>query len=199
MTEENSSDVSDITEVVSDDKGTEETVSVASYKRAITQRKNDQAKVRSLQEELDQFKTERDSQAQQKLEADGEFKKINELLKQEIEQVKSDNGLLASNIQNGKKKSAFYNKLEGRLKKLAYESFIDLEEIAIDPTTQEVDAHSVELSVKNFLAEYGDLVEPKNVKTLPGNASHAVDNLKTNTNIRPEDSIKNSLANLSGF
>lgn len=176
MTEENTSSVGDAANTVSDGASNEETISVSAYKKLLTQRKNDQEKMRSLQESIDSFTQEKSAQEEAKLEADGEFKKINEMLKAELSQTKEDNQLLATAIQNTKKKQAFYSKLDGKLESVAYEAFIDLESIAINPETQDVDSQSVEMVVKNFLSEHGKLVEPKNAKTIPGNASSTSNN-----------------------
>lgn len=173
MSEEITSSVGDTTADGSA-AASEETVSVPAYRKLLTQRKNDQEKMRSLQEQLDVINNEKSASAEAKLQEDGEYKKLIELKDAELLKFKEDNGILANEIHRSTKRQAFFGKMEGKLKKNAYENFIDFDSIVIDPSSQQVDSMSVDAAVKSFLDEYGDLVDVGQAKTIPGNPAQAL-------------------------
>lgn len=120
-----------------------------------------QKAVENEAERLKQIEAEKEQELVQK----GEYKKLLEQQKIENENIRKerDDALKAksdsdSTLLEARKLSAFENRLGGKLKNDKYLGFVDTSAIVIDPDTGNIDASSVDSSVKGFLSEHKDLV-----------------------------------------
>ena len=194
MTEENTSGESTSAPV----ENTEDKVAYSTYKKVLTEKKNLHERMRSLQDQVDAINKEKQSSEQKKLEEQGEYKKILEIRQKEVEAMKADNELLAKELQHTWKKQAFYGKLKGSLRKPEYEQFIDLETIALDPESHQVNPESVDIAVNQFMEKYGDLVAQTAAKTIPGQAPqhYAPKSIGSMNSAEKQDALKGALTNL---
>ena len=145
-------------------------VPYSTYKKALSEKRNVMEKMRSLEERLSHYEQAKEQEQKVELEKQGEYKRLLEMKDQEMGKIREHNEVLAGELTRTWKRSAFFNKLGSNLKRSEYEKFIDYDAIVLNPDTNEVDGESVDLAVNSFKDLYSDLLEVKEVKTLPGNA-----------------------------
>jgi len=176
----------------------DEKVSYSSFKKVLTEKKNIQERMESLQGELENLKLEKQNTETKKMEEQGEYKKLLDLNNAELAKVKGDNELLAKELTTTWKKQAFFGKLKGQLKKPEYEKFIDLNSIVLNPETHQVEEASVDNAVKVFSESYADLLLFPNGKSLPSNAAttFAPKSVGTMNSTEKNEAFKNALTNL---
>lgn len=156
----------------------DDAVAYTTYKKVLTEKKNIQEKMRSLESQLNEINEGKKQQEQKKLEEQGEYKKILENREAELANFKADNEALAMELTSTWKKTAFFNKLGTGLVDPVYEQHIPLDQIAINPETNSVDVESVDVAVNQFLEKHPHLVKRKEASKLPANAP--------NTNYAPK-------------
>lgn len=130
-----------------------------------------------LKEKLSKFEQENAQKVEGELVQKGEFKKLLELREAEIANLKKGLQDRESEVTNYKKDlhdtwkaNAIQNALPGKIKKPEYFSFIDFDQVVIDPSTGKVDPQSVVKVAEDFMKNYGDLVDTTHVKGMPGKA-----------------------------
>ena len=146
------------------DKTTEDNstdvVKYSTHKKLLNQLKNKSEEL----EELRRFKQElEENEARKK----GDYEQLLKAREAELKEWKERASSYERNLVEGQKLSAFINKLPGKIRRDEYLSFVDLDEIALDPTTNRVDERSVEMVVNSFVEKYGDLLEAKSENKLP--------------------------------
>jgi hypothetical protein len=139
-----------------------DTVAYETHKKLLSEKKK-------LQEDLEAIRR-RDEESQKKLlEEQGEYKKLNELLKEKLTKAEEAEKLREKELLDAVKINAFREKLPGKIANPAYYGFVDLDKIVINPETGEVDSLSVEKEAKRFMDSHGRLVE--SAKTNPYDSS----------------------------
>ena len=147
-----------------------DSVSYETHKRLLKQRKEDQDRLRTVEEELSKFKTEAEKKQQSELEQQGEWKKLIDVQKQKIQQLEESIGSDRKTLHDTWKLQAFYDKLPGKIKRKEYLSFVDLEKVALNPETQEIDETSLEVLVNDFVSNHKDLIITEQSPKIPGTA-----------------------------
>lgn len=157
-------------EAASGDHKETQSVAYSSYQKVLNEKKSFQAKVEELTNRINEFET-------QKLNEQGDYKKLVELRESKINELQAQLKEIAEAKDHAVKENqdtwklqAFYQELPGKIKKHDYLGFVDLDSIVIDPETKRVDETSVKEVVGRFMEEYSDLVETKSFKGLPGDA-----------------------------
>jgi hypothetical protein len=165
----------------SQEKEKKDTVSYDTYKRTLSQLKKKDEQLKGYEERLlaiEQAEREREQtkrQAEeQRLQEKGEFKKLlelerkrNEDLLGQLEGVSQEKMQAQRTIQDTVKLHAFYEKLPGKVKRREYLNFVDLENIVVNPETQEIDSSSVDGVVNSFMDNYSELVDTSHMGKLP--------------------------------
>lgn len=139
-------------------------------------------KTKAYNEELVQkvqtYESERKNIEEVKLAEQGEYKKLLEMRNAEIESLnrKVEDEAQAKNIANktlidAQKLQAVYEELPGRLDKPEFNTFIDLNSVAYNPDTGDVDMESAKMVANKFMDRYGKLVDTGKPRGLPGTAS----------------------------
>lgn len=158
----------------SDPKKPEKFILESDHKRALDDMKKYKAQVADLQTRLSEF-DKRDKEIQEKKLAEaGEYQKVIKLkedriaeLARQVEETKASEDGLKRTLFNGLKLSTVTERLPGRLKNRDYASFIDLDQVALNPETNEIDMDSVDKVVNSFVKQHPSLLET-NPKVLPG-------------------------------
>lgn len=137
-----------------------EVVKYSTHKKLLNQLKNKGEEL----EELRDFKRRFEEQEAKKK---GDYEALIKSRDAELAEWKTRATEYERNLVEGQKLSAFINKLPGKIRREEYLSFVDLEDIALDPSTNRVDESSVDMAVNRFLEKHGDLLEAKNKNSLP--------------------------------
>lgn len=156
-------------DVTSGDAGKKDSVSYETHTRLLEQRKKDQEKMRETQAQLETLLKEKTDREKQDLEAQGNYKKMLELREKEVSETKQKLTEYETRWTNSVKLSAVMSKLPGKVEKSEYLNFLDLDKVAIDPDTQDVDIATVEAVASEFVKKYPELIKAEG-KKLP-NAS----------------------------
>lgn len=170
MLDENS--VSDTPEVVRDASETKPTDTIAyeTHKKLLNQRKSDQEKMRTLEQQLNEFTTAQKTNEEKMLAEQGKFKELADQRTAELEEARRENANYKSSFDKAIKLSAFRDQLGGTVDNSAYYDFVNTDEIIVDPDTGAVDMGSVEAVVNQFKQSHSKLYTPKVSRSLPNDA-----------------------------
>lgn len=171
------------------------------YKKLLNQLKKTKEENKTLAEKLNKFgeleqklsRIEQDDakRVESEFVQKGEFKKLLELREQEIANLKKGLQDRENEVTNYKrdlhdtwKANAIQNALPGKIKKPEYFSFLDFDQVVIDPTTGKIDQQSVSRVAEDFMKNYGDLVDTTHVKGMPSKAASAQNRFNTADNFK---------------
>lgn len=140
-----------------------ETVAYDTYKKAVDEAKAAKAKVAEFE------KAKREAE-EAKLKQDGEYKKLLDQREIELKETKEKLSGTEKKISEGRKLNAFLGALTGEIPK-QYWPLIDLEEVAMDPTTGIPDESSVKRAAEKFEAQYSDVIKKPSSSKLPNEAA----------------------------
>jgi hypothetical protein len=154
------------------DASSKDQISRDAYEKLLSQRKKDQEKLKELESFRQEILTKKQEEELKLAEEKGEFRKILEQRERELNETKSKLTDYERTFTNSVKLNAVLNKLPGRLLKNEYSSFIELDAVAIDPESGEVDTRTVEEVANKFIKEHSFLLKAKGNNQLPNdNAS----------------------------
>ena len=149
-----------------------------SFVKALDEKKRAQAKAADLQRQLDEIQNRAKLDEEEQLKKKGEFQKLLELkesklqtLEQQMRSAEERAVGAERAITDTWKLNHFYEKLPGKLKNRQYLTFVDLDDIVLNPETKEVDSDSLDKVVNSFMEEHGHLVEKQTKGRLPGDAA----------------------------
>lgn len=152
----------------------EDFVKYESFEKLLGQHKNSKAEAERLQSELASLKAQEQERKERELAEKGEWKKLVELrdnevktLQQRIAEVENEKNHAHGTLIDAHKLQAVCDKLPGRVKNPKYLQWINLDEVAFNPDTREIDEASVQLAVNAFMEEHKDLVDTSHVGRLP--------------------------------
>ena len=159
-------------------------VAYDTYRKVVSEKKKMQERFNEMEAKLNSFETQRQEGEESKLKANEEYKKLLDLRDEELKNAKAKSLDLENRFSNAHKLNAFREKLPAKIAKSEYYSFVDLESIAIDPDSGEVDSTSVNSVVEKFVNEHSHLLERSKNSGLPNNTPI------NNGNITYSDEIK---------
>lgn len=183
-------------------------VDFISFQKAVDQKKAFQAKAEQIEKERNELKAQLDALAAAKLQEQelknkeaGEWQKVIEAkesqlseLRKQYEETRSKYEQTNKTLDDAVKLNAIYSKLPGKLKNPKYAGFIDLDKVAINPESGEVDSDTVDEVVSNFVKEHRELIDTKNFKGLPGDAATGQTTITAEAyRSKPLDEMKKSL------
>ena len=146
-----------------------ETIAYSTYKKVVNQEKNLRARLDEVSKELTAIRDKEKAEEEKRLAAQGEYKKLLDLEKKKREELEEQTKGYQASILKSQKISAFKEKLPGTIENPAYYNFADLDLIAVNPETGELDESSVQASVDKFVTEHSPLLKSAKGK-LPNNA-----------------------------
>lgn len=167
MSEENASGVKSAS-----GEGVESTdsdsVSYESYRKAVDQHKRSKTRALEMQQELEAMREQldkyqaRDREAEQRvLEEKGQYDKILQSYKSEIEKLTGQIEGEKQERLNRAKKDAFLSQLPGPLHNSDYINLARLSDIAVDTETGEVDPITLKEAVDGFVTQHPALIKLK--------------------------------------
>jgi hypothetical protein len=134
------------------------TVAYPSFLKAVGEVKRFKSEAEKLREENEAFKLKEKEREDAALAKKGDFEKIKANLLKELEEEKQKAKSLKEERDNDRKLGAFLGSLGGSIAQ-DYWPLIDIEQIAIDPTTNSVDPLSVTRLVDDFRKRHGRLID----------------------------------------
>lgn len=188
------------------DNSKSKTVSYDDHKRLLDDAMKFKAKLKETEAKLSEFEKSKKDAEEKKLAESGEFQKLIQIKESKIGELESKLGGLEENL-SGLKKSLFdaaklnavRDRLPGTVKNPAYMNFIDVDAVAINPETNEIDLDSVDRVVDIFVRNHPDLLKT-DPKRLPGDAARTAARLSWEQwNTLPSKEKKAQLKNVEGF
>lgn len=157
----------------------ETTETVANPEGVLKKNKELLGKLKAAQEKLAEIERKNQETEEARLKEQGEFKKLAEARQKKLEENEARLKQIETNLQNGKKLSAF---LKAAPVKDKFWDIIDLDKIAVDPETGEPDATSVQQYADIFKQTYSEVLD---VQKKPG-----MPNQSTPTDVNPGISLE---------
>jgi hypothetical protein len=142
----------------------DETVSYKSHQKLLNQYKSTQSRLK----ELEAKEQEREESEQLKR---GEYEKVMQLKEEKIKTLQTTIEQKQQEELEGKKLMAFMDKLGGKISDNDYLSLIDIDSIAVDPDTGELDQLSLEKEVDRFSKKHWRVIENQKPKA-PTSVGH---------------------------
>lgn len=140
-------------------------VKYETYSRVLGEAKKLKEKVREYEAALQQSQ-------EAKLKEQNDWKTLAEQYKSKLDQTAKTLEEQDRAIVNGLKLQEFEKRLNGKLKKRDYASFVDFEKIVLNPETRSIDADSVDTVISEFVKEHSALVDFGTQARLPNQAAN---------------------------
>lgn len=164
----------------SDLEVTADKVSLDTHKRLLSQYKTAQLKLKEYESQLNLKQEQERKLQEEKLTKDGEWQKLVALkeqeaasAKQEAERLKAAEASLKKNLFDAAKLQAVRERLPGQLIRPEYMNFIDVEQVVLNPETNEIDESSIDLVVNDFVKNHAALLKTDPLRLPNGNAKPA--------------------------
>lgn len=155
-----------------------EPVAYESFSKLLGQLKKMAEEKEQLSGQILAFETEKHALEEAELAKQGEYKKLLDMRSSEInvlkEQLKNEinqKELASRTLVDAQKLQAVYDELPGKLIKSEYADRINLDTVAFDPETGEVDVESAKVAANEFSKRYSELIDTSFFQGLPSNAS----------------------------
>lgn len=155
-----------------------DTVSYDSFDKLVGQLKKSKENVDMLTKQVTDFESEKKRIEEGKLAEQGEFKKLLEMreteigtLRESLNLEKDKSNVASKTLVDAQKLQAVYEELPGRIKNSKYMQFIDLEGVAYNPDTGQVDRESAKLSANKFAEDHVSLIDTSHIGKLPSDSS----------------------------
>lgn len=139
-----------------------QTVSYETHRKLLGEKKK-------VQEERDAFALEKAEREKKLMEERGEFQKLAELAKTEVDSLKAKLQEVESGRLAAKKANALLKALDHGIPEKFY-GFLPMDEVLVDPETGEVNAMSVAKAADNFRKNFPELIVSKTNAKFPNNA-----------------------------
>lgn len=149
---------------------TSDSVAYETHRKLLGERKKDREKLSQMQEELARYQALERQKEEREAEANGEWDKLKRTYQEQIQDLQGKVTNYERSMVEGRKLQSFMEKVPGTIPKREYLSFVDTDEIILDPETGEVDEMSLEKTVNSFVQEYPHLIVPKDSKKNPSYA-----------------------------
>lgn len=149
--------------------GSGKELSYETYQRTVAEAKKLRQEREEMARKLEAFEAEKRELEEKKLVEKGEIQKVLEAERKRREEAEKKLNEREKTLLDAHKLAAFREKLPGRLASNEYYSFVDVDAIAVDPSTGELDENTLKSVVDSFVAKHGRLLEVDRRK-LPSDA-----------------------------
>jgi len=149
-----------------------------SFEKVVGQYKKAKATKAEMQDQIDSYQKKEREREEHQLAEKGEYSKLLELKEKEILEL---NGKLTTTSEekdnahrtlvDAQKMDAVFNKLPGRLKNNKYMSFVDIDNVVINPDTGDIDEKSAAAVANQFMESHSELVDTSHVGGFYGKSS----------------------------
>lgn len=166
-------------------KKAEDKVAYDTYKKTVAAEKAAKEKAKALEEQvnllnskLSELEQAKRAQEESKMIEKGDYQKILELREKEIselrnkyEQTENEKTMAQKRLVDSYKLQEFVNRIGGKLDS-DYYYLVDLDSIAVNPETKEIDESSLHSVVSSFTKKHSRLIDPVHRIGLPANAAY---------------------------
>jgi hypothetical protein len=135
-----------------------DTVAYETYRRVVGESKKAKSRAKELETELQAYKDAEKRKEEEDLEKRGEYDKVKASLQEELDKAKAENKALKQEHTDNRKLGAFLSSLDGTVAK-EYWPLINIDQIAVDPDTNEIDELSVKRLVDTFKSTHSRLID----------------------------------------
>lgn len=136
-----------------------DTVAFETYDKAMKALAKEKAKIKEFEEKLSVFESKQKAQEEAEMQKKGEFEKILEIKNKELSDLKQEIAQKKSQEVTSKKLTAFLSKLGGKLVDNDFLTFVEVDKIAINPDTNEVDDSTLMSEVSRFTSKYPTTID----------------------------------------
>jgi hypothetical protein len=160
-------------------------IKYSTHKKLLNQHKN-------LKSELEELREYRQKNEEAESLRKGEYEKILRAKEEKIQELTNKLKGIDQDMADRKKLQAFIDKIPGKIKKNEYLVHVDLDSIATDPETGEIDAMTLEREAKRFVENFPDLFIKATSKTLPqvGSLNNERPNVRKSLSQLSRDELK---------
>ena len=171
MTVENSavSDQADV-ESASGTEGndtTQDKVDYKTYQRTLEQKKKRDEELSEMKKKLEEFEAEKEAERQRVLKEKEDFKTLYEDAQKKAQEAEEKLTSKEKEELAFLKISKVLEKIPGRIANEDYYNFLKIEDVIIDPITNDVSPESVERVANEFIKNHSRLIEHKKTPDLP--------------------------------
>ena len=143
------------------------------FQKAVSQRKADQARLRDVETELQEYKRKDAERQEVSLKQQQKYKELAELKQQKIDELEAKNLQREKALIDSAKLNAFKEALPGTIENKSYYAFVNLDAIELDTDTGIIDQDTVEKQVNEFVTKHDRLFTRSEGKRLPSEAPKA--------------------------
>ncbi|MEM5807978.1 MAG: hypothetical protein QW818_02495 [Candidatus Aenigmatarchaeota archaeon] len=152
-------------------------VSYDEHRRLLSQYKRAQERQRELEARLAEHESKTKQIEEEKLKEAGEWQKLIEMkhaqlaeMQQKLAEKEQRESELKNTLLNAIKVNAVKERLPGQLIRPEYINFVDVDKIAINPETSELDEESIKVVVDEFVRNHSALLKKDTIKLPNGSA-----------------------------
>ena len=133
-------------------------VAYETYSKVLGEKKKTALENKTLKEQLDALELEEENSIKAELEKNDQYKELNEILAEEVKDLKETITSSDIKILNSYKLQAFKDALPGKISNQQYLSFVNLKDIIIDEGDK-VNPESVKVAVDKFMIDHASLIK----------------------------------------
>ena len=167
--EQNQQVVGDDTQTKGSAKTEEEVkeVSFSTHKRLLGEKKKAVNRISELEQRLASYELQNKEQEEKEQEAQGQWQTLKSSYQESMSKMESQLQAYKQRDTDAQKLNALNKFLPAKPKKSEYYSFVELDDIILDPTTGKVDEDSAKIVAQNFAENFGDLLGTTNNAKIP--------------------------------
>ena len=150
-------------------KPSDDLVKHSTYKKAVTEAKNAKDEAKRLRDENEAFKTAEKTREEDELKKNQQWEKLHASKDEELKKARGEKKELEQKFENGVKLDAFLKSVKGKVETQFF-GLINLEGIAVDPSTGLPDDASVDKVAREFEETYGRVIVRDAGPGLPNDA-----------------------------
>lgn len=146
-----------------------QTVAYETHQKLLGEKKKAAERAAALELELEQFRAKEREREDQELEKQKNYEQLLKNREEELKALKERTAQFETERLQAKKLDAFIKTLGGTLED-KYWSLVDLDKIALDPTTKQVDEMSVAKYVDDYRKTYPETIKRPGAPSMPSHA-----------------------------
>jgi len=150
--------------------GKKDSVAYETYRKVLNEKKSRDQALSEAQRKIEEYEQEQRAREEKELRDKEEFKKLLDIREKELADIKAKLTGIESNVRESRKLDAFLNTLNGTVPR-EYWGLINIDDIVLNPETNEIDETSVASAVEKFTKSHARLIDRPGQKTgLPNEA-----------------------------
>lgn len=147
----------------------QDVVKYETYRKVLSEKKRRDEEVRTLREKVEEFERSQKEAQEKTLEEQNKWKEIADLRTKELQETQNKLQTLTQSQREAMKLDSFLSSLGTQLPK-QYWGLVNLDEIKLNPETNEVDDMSVTSAIEHFRNSYPEILQSRSSATTPAKA-----------------------------